>query len=79
MILHGGDTKLTYKFSDFPIEYQTISYESYATAIGEFYAKTTSVSHTKVASIHYQALFKKETAKNISGNNLPFTHSKVYC
>ena len=59
MILRGGDTKVPYKLSDFSIEYQIISDESYATMIGEFYVKATSVSHTKVASINYQALFKK--------------------
>ena len=43
--------------------------EPYAMAIGEMYAET-SIPYTKVTSIHYQILSKKETTRKIDVNDL---------
>ena len=56
-----GDTSAAYKLSDISLEYDVIFDESYATSIGEISTGTTSISYTKVTSIHYQALSKKDT------------------
>ena len=52
------------------LEYDAIFDELYATSIGEMYAGTTSIPYTKVTSIHYQALSKKDTTWKIDVNNL---------
>ena len=57
----NGDTSATYKLSDVSLEYDAIFDEPYPTTLGELYAGTTSISHTKVTSIHYQTLSKKDT------------------
>ena len=44
--------------------------EPYATTIGELYAGTTSIPHTKVTWINYQTLSKKDTTWKIDVNNL---------
>ena len=44
--------------------------EPYTMTIGEMYAGTTSIPYTKVTSIHYQALSKKDTTWKIDVNNL---------
>ena len=43
---------------------------SYATEIGEMYIGTMSVSYTKVTSIRYESLSKKDTVWKIDVNNL---------
>ena len=43
---------------------------SYATAIGEMHTEKTSIHYTKVTSIHYQTLSKKDTTWKIDVNNL---------
>lgn len=39
--------------------------------MGEFYTGTTSIPYTKVTSIHYQTLSRKETTWKIDIKNLP--------
>ena len=70
LILCSGDSAATYKLSDISLEYDTIFDEPYTTAIGELYAGSTSVSHTKVTWIHYETLSKKDTTWKIGVNNL---------
>ena len=70
VILCTGDTSATYKLSDISLEYDEIFDEPYATSIGEMYTGTTLIPHTKVASIHYQVLSKKDTTWNTDVNNL---------
>ena len=71
VILCTGDTNATYKLSEILLEYDAIFDEPYATAIGEMYSGT-SILYTKVTSIHYQALSKKDTTWKIDVNNLSF-------
>ena len=52
------------------MEYDAIFDEPYATSIGEMYTGTTSIPYTKVTSIHYQTLSKKDTTWKIDVNNL---------
>ena len=52
------------------LEYDAIFDEPYATSIGEMYTGTTSIPYTKVTSIHYQTLSKKDTTWKIDVNNL---------
>ena len=61
VILCTGDTSATYKLSDISLENDTIFDKPYATTIGQSYAGTTSIQDTKVTSIHYQTLSKKDT------------------
>ena len=56
--------------SDILLEYDAIFDEPYATSIGEMYTGTTSIPYTKVTSIHYQTLSKKDTTWKIDVNNL---------
>ena len=72
VILCTGDTNATYKLSDISLEYDAVFDESYATTIGELYGETngTSIPYTKVTSIHYQTLSKKDTTWKIDVNNL---------
>ena len=65
VILCTGDTNATYKLSDISLEYDAIFDEPYATTIGQMYAGTTSTPYTKVTSIHYQTLNKKDTTWKI--------------
>ena len=60
VILCAGDISAAYKLSDISLEYDGIFDEPYATSIGEMYSGTTSILYTKVTSIHYQALSKKD-------------------
>ena len=46
VILCTGDTTATCKLSDISLEYDAIFDKSYATTVGELYAKTTSISYT---------------------------------
>ena len=61
VILCTGDTNATYKLSDISHEYDAIFDGPYATSIDEMYTGTTSIPYTKVTSIHYQTLSKKDT------------------
>ena len=70
VLLCTGDTNATYKLLDISLEYDAIFDETYATAIGEMYTGTTSIQYTKVASIHHQALTKKDTTWKIDVNSL---------
>ena len=69
VILCTGDTSATYKLSDISQEYDVIFDKPCATAIGEMYTRTTSIPGTKVTSIHYQTLSKKDTTWKIDVNN----------
>ena len=70
VILCTGDTSATYKLSDISLENDAIFDKPYATTIGQSYAGTTSIQDTKVTSIHYQTLSKKDTTWKIDVNNL---------
>ena len=70
VILYTGDTSAKYKISDISLEYDAIFDEPYPTTIGELYAGTASIPYTKVTSIHYQTLSKKDTAWKIDVKNL---------
>ena len=72
VILCTGDTNATYELSDISLEYDAIFNEPCTTAIGETYGGTngTSIPCTKVTSIYYQTLSKKDTTWKIDMNNL---------
>ena len=70
VILCTGDTSATQKLSDIFLEYDAIFGEPYATSIGEMYPGTMLIRYTKVISIHYQTLSKKNTTWKIDMNNL---------
>ena len=70
VILCTGDTSATYKLSDISLEYDAIFDQLYATSISEMYTGRTSIPYTKVTSIHYQTLSKKDTTWKIDVNNL---------
>ena len=71
VILCAEDTNATYKLSDISLEYDAIFDEPYATAIGEMYTGTngTSIPYTKVTSIHYQTLSRKDSTWKIDMSN----------
>ena len=69
VLLCAGDTNATYKLSDISLEYDVVLDGPYAIAIGKMYVKT-SLYHTKITSVHYQTLSKKDTTWNIDVNNL---------
>ena len=69
VILCTGDTNATYKLSNISFKYDAIFDEPYATARGEMYARS-SILYTKVTSIHFQTLSKKDTSRKIDVNNL---------
>ena len=62
--------KRLYVALDISLEYDAIFDESYATSIGEMHTGTTSIPYTKVTSIHYQTLSKKDTTWKNDVNNL---------
>ena len=64
VILCTGDTAATYKLSDISVEYDAIFDEPHATSIGEMYTGT-SIPYTKITSIHYETLNKKDTTWKI--------------
>ena len=70
VILCTGDTNVTYKLSDISLDYDAIFDEPYATSIGEICTRIMSILYTKVTSIHYQTLSKKDTTWKIDVNNL---------
>ena len=69
VILCTGDSPATYKLSDIFLEYDAIFDGPYATTIGEMYIGK-SIPYTKVTSIHYESLPKKDTVWKIDVNNL---------
>ena len=69
VILCTGDTSATYKLLDVSPEYDAIFDETYATVVGQMYART-SIPYTKVKLIHCQALSKRDTLWKIDVNNL---------
>ena len=72
VILCTGDSNATYKLSDISLEYDAIFDKPYAANIGEMYTGTTSIPYTKVTSIHYQTLSKKDTTWKIDVNHLSY-------
>ena len=70
VILYTRDTNATYKVSDISLEYYAIFDQQYTTTIGEMHTRTISISCTKVTSIHYQTMSKKDTTWKIDVNNL---------
>ena len=70
VILCTGDTNAAYKLSDILLEYDAIFDELYATSIGEMRTGTILIAYTKVTSIHYQTLSKKDTTWKTDVNNL---------
>ena len=70
VILCTGDTSATYKVSDISLEYDAMFDEPYATTIGEMYTGTTLILYTKVTSIRYETLSKKDTTWKIDVNTL---------
>ena len=72
VILCAGDTNATNKLSDISFEYDVIFNKPYATAIGDMYGGTNGmlIPYTKVTSIHYQTLSKRDTTWKIDVNNL---------
>ena len=71
------DTAL--RTSDIILEYDAIFDDPYATNIGETFIRELPIPYTKVTSIHYQALSKKDIVRKIDVNNLLFGHYEVYC
>ena len=71
------DTAL--RTSDIILEYDAIFDDPYATNIGETFIRELPIPYTKVTSIHYQALSKKDIVWKIDVNNLLFGHYEVYC
>ena len=78
VILCTADTSLTYKLSDISLEYDAIVDESYATAIGEMYTRTTSIPYTKVTIIHYRHCLKKRLPGILMGIIFLFVHCRDY-
>ena len=70
VILCTGDANATYKLSGISLEYDAIFHKPYATTIGEIYSGTMSIPYTKIISIHYQTLSKKDTTWKTDVNNL---------
>ena len=71
IILCTGDTSATYKLSGISLEYDAIFDKPCATTIDEMYTGTMSILYTKVTSIHYQTLSKKDTSWKIDLSKLP--------
>ena len=69
MILCTGDASAIYKISDIILEYDAIFDDPYSTSIREMYIREMSIPYTKVTSIHYQALSKKDIVWKIDVNN----------
>ena len=70
VILCTGDTLATYQLSNISLEYDAIFDEPYATSMGVMYTGRKSILYTKVTSIHYQTLSKKDSTWKIDVNNL---------
>ena len=70
MILCEGDTNAIYKIPDIILEYDAVFVDPYATIIREMYIREMLIPYSKVKSIHYQALSKKDIVWKIDVNNL---------
>ena len=70
MILCTRGTNAIHKISDIILEYDAIFDDPYATIIREAYITEMSIPYTKVTSIHYQPLSKKDIVWKIDVNNL---------
>ena len=79
LILCSEDTAATYMLSDISLKYDTIFDERYATVIRKLYTGITPTPHTKVTSIHYQALPKKTLSGRLTVTVCFFLHYKAYC
>ena len=64
---NAGDTNAIYKII---FDYDAIFNDPYVISIREMYIKEMSIPYTKVTSIHYQALSKKDIVWKIDINNL---------
>ena len=53
-------TNVTYTISDIYLEYEIIFNEPYATIISEMYTGTKLILYSKVTSVHYESLKKKD-------------------
>ena len=71
VILYTGDSSAIYKLSDISLEYDAIFDGPYLMAIGEMYGER-SIQYTKVTSINYQTLSKKNTTWKTDMNNCFF-------
>ena len=69
VILATGDTWGTYKVLDIALDYDAIFDEPDTRMINEMCSGITSILYTKITSIHYQILSKKDTAWKIDVNN----------
>ena len=69
-VIKKTSDKRLYVALDISSEYDAIFDESYATSIGQMHTGTTSIPYTKVTSINYQTLSKKDTTWKIDVNNL---------
>ena len=70
VFLCTGDASATYKRSVILLEYDAVFDEPYRTSIGEMYTGAKSILYTKVTSIHYQTLSKKDATWKVDVNNL---------
>ena len=78
MILCTGETNAIYKISDINLEYDGIFDISYATSIREIYSGRLSIPYTKLTSIHYWALSKKDIVWKIDLKIFLASHCRVY-
>ena len=65
-----GDTNAIHQISEIILEYDALFDDPYATSIREVYIRKMSILYTKVTSIHYQAISKKDIVWKIDVNNL---------
>ena len=70
VILCTGDTSAVYKISDIILEYDPIFDGPYATSIRDACIREMSIPFTKVTSVRYQALSKKDIVWKIDVNNV---------
>ena len=68
--MYSRDTTTAYKLSEISLEYNTTLIRRYVTTIRELYAGIKVILYTKVTSIYYQILSKKDTVWKIDLNNL---------
>ena len=70
MVLYNRDTTTAYKLSEISLEYNATLIRRYVITIRELCAGTKVILYTKVTSIYYQILSKKDTIWKIVWNNL---------
>ena len=76
--MYERDTNAIYKISDISLEYDGIFDISYATSIREIYSGRLSIPYTKLTSIHYWALSKKDIVWKIDLKIFLASHCRVY-